>query len=527
MHRKRFMGVRVTYRYLAGRPLNGILYTDCGYLRPGRKVLHPTGHASRWARLPGWKRQAFRIGTPATALAWLVFHAMWPLATSLATGWAAVGLAALGARVVADRVMTWKWNRNVFRPMVSALVPYAELPEDLVGKRLVIEQDTVTVPLAPHHNGQAAKIADIRRIVAQRMGGEYESALNLSQAPFYVRLTPAPEPPEKVYMRDIMAEIYATDIDHPIIGRGVAGSIVKLDFTGEIAHLACSIGTGGGKSSFCRLLISQLLYHGCNDVRIFDVKMVSLAELANLPGVSYFRHVEECWAGIADLHTEMQRRYDVLLQNSKATFSPIYVVLEEQNSFFEESDIHWKRILGNKGTPMVWSHVALLLLKARQVNIRLIGMYQRMSARVSGGGDLRDQYGQKFLSRFSHQAWDSLVGTRPRGKSSAVQGRAISILGAEHKTVQVAYCEPEEAVALATARTVVTVTAPGNHEVKTRVTSDSDRIPPRRYSFAEAAREPWCAVSYDTLKQRASRAKVSAKNKLTQDEILTLLGEKR
>jgi hypothetical protein len=527
MQVQKHMGWRYTFRYLTGRPLNGRIYTDCGYFRPGRKVLHPTGHASRWAHLPGWKRQAFRVWPPFLSIAFVTGLATHPVWTWAVTVTAAVGIGIPLFRSVSAQLSGWNFNRTVRKPMTQALVPFTQMFPDEIDKGLILGKDEVRVPLAPHHAGQLAVVADIKRIVSQRLDGDWAAELNMRQLPFYVRLTPLPEPPQKVVLSNIIDAIYATDVDHPVIGIGAGNVPVKLDFTGEIAHLACSIGTGGGKSAFCRLLISQLLYHGCNDVRIFDVKLVSLAELASLPGVTYYRHVEECWKGIAQLRAEMDSRYDILLQNAKATFNPIYVVLEEQNSFFEESDIHWKHDLGNKGKPPVWSDVAMLLLKARQVNIRLIGMYQRMSARVSGGGDLRDQYGQKFLSRFSHQAWDSLVGTRPRGRSSAIPGRAISILGAEHKTVQVAYCEPDEAVALALENADVTVTAPTNHQFSEPVTVNSDKIPPRRYSFAEAARQPWCTVSYDTLKQRASRAKVSSANKLTQDEILDLLGEKR
>lgn len=522
MHHKRHLGWRYTYRYLSGRPLSGTLYTDCGYLRPGRKVLHPTGHASWWARLPGWKRQAFRIGPLVLVATFLTSYQQHPNQTIAIFVLGAVGAGIPLFRSVAARISGWNFNRTVRKPMTQALATYAQMFPDEVDKALVLGQEEVRVPLAPHHAGQMAVVTDIRRIVSQRLGGEWVTELNMRQMPFYVRLTPLPAPPDMVTLDDILDAVYATDVDHPVIGIGAGGVVAKLDFTGEIAHLACSIGTGGGKSSFCRLLVAQLLFHGCGDVRIFDVKMVSLAELAPLPGVTYYRHIQEIWDGIAQLKGEMERRYDILLQNPNATFSPIYAILEEQNSFGIMTRIEWK-LQGNKGKAAVWDDIGQLLTMARQVNIRLIGMYQRMSADSAGGGDLRDQYGLKLLSRFSHQAWDSLVGTRPRGKSSAIPGRAISILGAEHKTVQLAFCTKEQALELAG----VTVTATENHEVKQPVTVNSDNLRPRRYSFAEAAREPWCTVSYDTLKQRASRKKVSGKDKLTQDEILALLEDAR
>src|SRR5678815_4324132 len=49
------------YRFLSGRPLDGVRRTDGGYLRRGRAV--PGQHASAWARRPGWHRQVARLGT--------------------------------------------------------------------------------------------------------------------------------------------------------------------------------------------------------------------------------------------------------------------------------------------------------------------------------------------------------------------------------------------------------------------------------------------------------------------------------
>jgi len=47
---------RVVYRFVSGRPLDGLARSDCGYLRPGKRALTVNGHASAWSMLPGWKR---------------------------------------------------------------------------------------------------------------------------------------------------------------------------------------------------------------------------------------------------------------------------------------------------------------------------------------------------------------------------------------------------------------------------------------------------------------------------------------
>jgi hypothetical protein len=533
MSRKHFWLIfwtRFTFRYVTCRPLTGRLYTDRGFIRPGRKVLHPSGHATRWAHLPGWKVGIFRFGIPVTLVAETIGALTHPVATEILS---ATGLAGLGTwlgKVVADRCRSWQYNRNVRQPMIAALGMYSELPADLIAKNLVIAADHIDVPLAPHHNGQLSKIADISRIISQRIGGEYDAAINMKATPFYVRLTPVPEPPSYVSLSDVLQEIYATTQDKPILGLGTRGEVVKLDFTGEIAHLATSIGTGGGKSSFNRLLLAQFAYHGVRDFEVFDVKMVSIEGMENLPGLRIHREIGECWEAMANIRKEMDRRYAIRLKNPSKVFPRKIVVLEEQNAFYELSRLFWKE-QGGKGTSPVYSDITLLLTMARQVNIIVIGVYQRMSAKVAGGGELRDQYGLKLMSRFSPQAWDSLVGTRPRGKSSSIPGRAVAIMGESQRTVQLPFVTAEEAMALALSGTPVTVTGTENQQVSDPVTPAVTLAKPR-YSMAEAASKDWCTVKYATLRQRVSRAKKSGRVAsdavtFTEDEIRDLIGAKR
>src|SRR5262245_27929337 len=112
---------RIAYRYLSGRPLDGEARTSAGYLRPGRKVLHPSGHASRWAKLPGWQRQAWRLGTPVAICALSTVYLAYPDWTLRA---AAVVLVIAGVRA-ARRVRAW-WRMRRFSavyltPTIAAL----------------------------------------------------------------------------------------------------------------------------------------------------------------------------------------------------------------------------------------------------------------------------------------------------------------------------------------------------------------------------------------------------------------------
>jgi hypothetical protein len=501
--------VRWTYRYLSGRPLDGYRRTDCGYLRRGTTALTVTGRASRWAHLPGWRRQLWRLGIPAGTAALLTAYAYAPVPTLLAAVAGAVFVGYRSGYAVYRTLRAWRYNRGVVQPLAAALAPFAEMGPEEVRTGLVLPApgaEQIRIPLAPHHGGQKAKVADMERIVAQRLGGEWDTSLQLRQSPFYLHFTPRPAPPAKVPFAMVREAVLATTQDRPVLGLGTRAEPLHLDFTGEIAHLAASIGTGGGKSAFLRFLVAQFAHHGVRDFLVADVKWVSLQGMEDVPGLQVYRDVEEIWDALALARAEMDRRYRVLLADRAAVFPRKVILMEEQNAFALETAIRWKEVRprGEKANMApVWNDIALLLLKARQVNMNLIGVYQRMSAEAAGGGTYRDQYGLKVLSRFSPQAWDTLVGSRPRGTSSAIPGRAIAILGGLQRQVQLPWITIDEAMDLATSGTPVTVTAPANQQA----TALSQRDVTPRYTLAEAARQEWCTLSYDALRQAAHRAR--------------------
>ncbi len=515
---------RWTYRYLSGRSLDGKVRTDCSYLRRGTIIYTQTGRASNWAHLPGWKRQLMRLGVPT--------------AGSL-TGWAYLEAPALtedalvGATVVGTGIAIRKGFRpfrkyRTVRPLDRALEPYAELSANVIQQKLVVEDDLVQVPIAEHHGGRVDKLKDIDRVVAQRLGGEWDRDTNLKVFPFYLRYTPTPAPPGLVRLGDVLDAIRATEQHRPVLGLGARSEVLHLDFSGEIAHLAASIGTGGGKSSFLRYLVAQFAYHGVTDFDVCDVKMVSLAGMEDVPGLRIFRDVEEIWEALARARAEMDERYRILLKNPSKVFPRKVIILEEQNAFALETAIRWRGIKEPRDpkTAPVWADIAMLLVKARQVNMNIIGVYQRMSADAAGGGTLRDQYGLKLLSRFSPQAWDTLVGTRPRAASSAVPGRAIVVLGESIRQVQIPFCTPEEAMELVRCATPVPVTRGDNQQVSAVSLGTGTPLEPT-WTLADAARQEWCTITYDTLKKRAQRARkagsLDAKETYTREELNTIV----
>jgi hypothetical protein len=518
--------IRTAVRYIAGRPLDGYPRSNATFLRRGTEP-HSGELPNRWDMLAGWQRAAARVGLPAAAILGAVSYAEAPVATEAGAGTGAAAMAAYGAYRAQRAVRNWRHRRRVIRPLVAALAPVVEIPPAEVADRLITPGThggtSVRVPLPDHYRGKSSQVDDVSRIVSQRLGGEWDSDLQLRESPFYVHFSPRPAPPESVTWAMVRDAVLATSQDRPVLGLGARSDVIHLDFTGEIAHLAASIGTGGGKSSFLRFLIAQFAHHGVRSFTVCDVKWVSLQGMEDVPGLRIYRHVEEIWEAIAKERREMDRRYEILLQNPGKIFPRRVIVLEEQNAFALETALVWREMKAKKDPALapVWTDIALLLVKARAVNMNVIGVYQRMSADASGGGVLRDQYGLKLLSRFSPQAWDTLVGTRPRAASSAVPGRAIAVLGGLQRQVQLPFITVGDAMELATSGPAVTVTAEPSQQAKP-VTRP---VVTPTYTLAEAAREEWCPVSYDNLRQRKSRGKLHLPpgDRWTREELVAAL----
>jgi hypothetical protein len=110
---------RIIYRYVSGRPMDGRPRTDGGYLRPGQRAV--SGYVGPWGRLPGWQRQAWRLGVPGATLSTLLaYHAHPHLTVSTATVAGAVS-GVHGARALRHRWRMRRFNATYIRPTQAAL----------------------------------------------------------------------------------------------------------------------------------------------------------------------------------------------------------------------------------------------------------------------------------------------------------------------------------------------------------------------------------------------------------------------
>lgn len=459
--RRRTRGHVYLFRFLAGMHLDGRRRTDATFFARGTVAVEPhwwgRGRPSRWAMLPGWQRASVR-------LVGLVLVAAWWRDRTMAE-WAAALILGPAAGIVAWRVVRGvqlgRHSRRVVRPLAAALAPAmestpAEVERSLLvprGARLADKAATIAAYLPPHHQGTAQQTDAAARIVGQRLGGEWQA--RVARDPLALLVTRRPEPPRRVEFASVADEIRARgSLLRPLMGIGASDDPVWLDFGNDVAHQGVSCGTGGGKSAYLRYLLAQFAYWGCADFPVLDSKGVSLAGMEPIPGLRVYRDAPAQWDLIAALRKDMEARYSALIADPGAAFPLCVLLCDEMNDAAIEWRAWWQSIKAPRdpATPPVYADLTRLMIKGRQVNYRVIGVYQRLSAAACGGidaGVMRDSYGTKALSRFSPQAWDTLTGIRPRASSSVIPGRWTVVLGHDVRAVQVPYAEPAELVAFA------------------------------------------------------------------------------
>lgn len=450
---------KLAWRYASGAHLDGRPRTDAGWLRRGTRVLHPTGHASRWAHMPRLHRAGWRLAPPLTALAMLAGLVIDPVIAIPVILTALAAVLGLGVWRLVRAIRTRRHRGQVVAPLAEALALPLQSTASEVERALHIplnyqhKDAAVRLPLPSHWQGTDMQRESVSRIVGQRLGGEWTT--RISRKPFMLIASHPPEPPARVAFAEV-AELIRTQgsIDRLLIGLGTGGAPVWLDFSDEIAHLGVSVGTGGGKSSFLRLVIAQLAYWGCADFPVIDSKLISLDGMESIPGMRVHRTTEDQWHAIGGQVKDMEERYQRLLADRRAEFPVTAMLLEEQNDAAIEWRSYWNQVKESKdpATPPVYSDVTKYMIKGRQVRKRVIGVYQMLSHSACGGMDasvMRSSYGAKALSRYSHQQWDSLTGIRPRVPSSAIPGRWVVVLGNHVRHVQVPLGSAEELCAFA------------------------------------------------------------------------------
>jgi hypothetical protein len=467
---------KLAIRFAAGLPLDGRPRTDAGWFRKGRRVLHPTGHASKWAHLPHAHRAGIRWAILAAVVGTLAGVALDRAATL-------AGLAVLGAVVAA--VCGWlAWRkarrlahvRRYVRPLHMALapvlgVPLAARPESwLTVPRDFAQIEGARVRLALPEGFLAT--AEAKRLILTALkdklaleDGSVEWA-TVGRAPAAIFTMSSP-PPSKVTFAQITPELEAAPASAPVIGIGRGRGSVGADFDADSPHVLVSAGSGGGKSTIVRLLLCQGLNKGGIGV-VCDIKRISHQWARSLPNVIYCRDISEIHNMLLQVKAEVDRRNVLVdeLADDDGNVAPevlaqigprIELVMEEMNATANRLAAHWRKTKA-KEDPAVSPAVEALgdiLFMGRAVMVNVIAVAQMMTARTLGGPEARENFATRILARYTANAWKMLVPeVWPMPRASRHAGRVQVVIAGTARETQVAYVTPAEARQWATAGTV-------------------------------------------------------------------------
>lgn len=577
--------MRVVYRYVSGRPLDGERRTDGGYLRRGRRVLAPSGHASKWAMLPGWQRQAWRLGAP-VALGGV--YSAYLTSPDLTAGTAAV-LAAAGGTCAARRARTaWRmrrFNAAYINPTLAALTgalgdapvklhvspelgnlvprlvkpmspaekavrawygehvePVVRWAPDWVWRAWVRAQATakpVTSRLElfrrPGDSDTGPRIElltsvpyltdDQRRYVssvvnAKIPAGDLNERWDQVGPQVRVTWTVRKRPPSKVGYADVAARLAQLAEWEYFLGLGVGGKPVTISLKEDSPHIACSAGSGAGKSVLAQTVAVQVLARG-GRVVILDLKGSHRWAL-NLPSVDYCTSPEQMHKALVALARLAEQR------NTRALHEPedwdpgyrVFVIAEELNATFAKLKDYWSEARGTgdaKVSPAVRAFRDLLFM-GRSAKVNVFAVAQMLTANTTGGPESRENFGIRALARYTKNNWQMLAPEAGMPRASRTLGRWQIVVGGVATECQVAYLSPAEARLLVHKHAPVSPTAqsplmgagqemsPGQTAVGDSVAAVADPLSESVTLREAVARgiSPW---AFDATKKRLQRAR--------------------
>lgn len=168
----------------------------------------------------------------------------------------------------------------------------------------------------------------------------------------YVDLYPMALPPKSISIDDLLEELLAGDIDHPLVGVMNGSRVSRMDFVNDSPHTLGSAGSGAGKSTLYKLIAMQLLRHG-GYAMILDFKKWShLRWAGRLPTgrVVIEDEVGRISDALAKLLDELiwRKSFDLKDEAKLATLPRIDVFVEEINTLIPLLMDYWTAYMADR-----------------------------------------------------------------------------------------------------------------------------------------------------------------------------------
>jgi hypothetical protein len=294
--------------------------------------------------------------------------------------------------------------------------------------------------------------AELRQMVSQKLGlGGLEEHWNSVGPQTVARWIMKVMPPEKVTLEDIVTVIDALEEHEFVIGLQAGRAPYMISVDDDSPHIACSAGSGAGKSVFAMLIAVQILRRG-GQVIILDLKG-SHRWARGLEGVIYCRKPSEMHKVLIEVNTIAAARNEQAFEEEDG-WDPgprILVIFEEMNSTVAQLKAYWEKNR-EKGEPKTSPAVTAfreLMYMGRAAKVNLFGVAQMLTANTTGGPESRECFGVRALARFTRNSWKMLVPECAMPRPLRIRGRWQIAVAGEVTSVQVAFLTTAEARALA------------------------------------------------------------------------------
>lgn len=502
--------VRLVYRFLAGRPMNGERKTDATFMRPATRSLDPSGTALRWEMMRGAARLAYRL----TAVYWICLtvalllmrlvsatgvHAPWYLRPMpvLMLNVSLFGIPfvswlmrrhvrehglrlpylthaetetgkAWEVRIAEISVGRRSWEREVVLPLGRALAPQLQLsPLDReIREWLTVPHSfredggaPVEVRLPHGYAGQEKARSSVVSLAGEKLGLREPSASWQLEGSAPRLIISAPSlPPTHVLFGDVRSWLENSEEYRPFMGMVGSDKAMHAEMIEASPHIGVSGGPGAGKSTLAKLVAMQALRWGWGVV-VLDWKCTeAFSWMKGLPGVTYVSKIE----GIHDYGVRIGQEIDRRKEEGMTGRANVLVIRDEWNATAELLMAYWQDQRSTEDDPELKKKMPLrspalrgfatLDFAGREFGLFDFLIAQRFSSRVfNGNADIRECFGIRCLSRYSHQTKQMLVGNlKPFPRKSNIPGRWTIVSGEDVAVVQVPLITNEEARAFAT-----------------------------------------------------------------------------
>lgn len=455
-------------------PSRAELRTDATFWRRGTKDLTGTGRVASWHFLSGVQRLKWTI-TLFAVLIWFIWGWVSGDSGTLTVMCSAAAYSVIVGVRESIRVVTENKEREREKVIAKSMASRLGSVQGGTAKEWVNyaparrgRPTTVSVKLPGTYDRSLRQVEKDAELVARKAGfkvGHDFEVVEHTEPPLMV-VREMEVPPEVVSFEMALPYLEQAGNGRYFLGLGVRECPLWIDLNQQAPHIAWSCGTGAGKTVAGRNLASQIRREG-GRVDIFDFAKEGEShgdwvydEHGELfPGIRFYTAVEAAHEALVELGEERSRRARLVTEarryrRPEPEFQRVLVIIEEMNTGTPELMAYWKRlrqeIKAETGEEQPLESPAItayrdLVCKGRSTMMNVLAVAQRFDAKVTAGGDIRANFGERMLARFDDQARRMLIPEiNPKPVSSSHRGRMILCRDGKAHAVQGVYMDIEQ-----------------------------------------------------------------------------------